>query len=272
MRRLAYPLLTMHVALTIAGSDPTGGAGLQGDLKTFAAFAVYGAAVPTLLTVQDTRSVQRVQVLDAELVRQQLQAALQDLPVAAIKTGALGSAAVVRVVANTLAARPAIPLVVDPVLGASAGRDLSGDDAVVAMRDVLLPRTWLLTPNLPEAGRLLGRDVVTVEDMAAAAAELAALGPEAVLLKGGHLEDGPLLDVLHVGGETVMLPGERLAVGPTHGTGCALSAAIAALLARGVEMDAACAQAIAWLRGAMAHGLALGRGQRLLHHGWRPPR
>ena len=261
----------MEVALTIAGSDPSGGAGLQGDLKTFAAFGVHGAAVPTLLTVQNTRGVQRVEVLDPELVAQQLQAVLGDLSVAAIKTGALGNRAVVNAVAELLGAWPKIPLVVDPVLGASAGQDLSGEDTIAALRDRLLPRTLLLTPNLPEASRLLGRPVTTVGQMAGAAADLAALGPRAVLLKGGHLAGEELVDVLHVNGKNALLPGARLRVGQTHGTGCALSAAITALLARGVVLESACADGIDWLRGAMAHGLTLGRGQRLLHYGWRTP-
>ena len=264
--------LTMKVVLTIAGSDPCGGAGLQGDLKTLAAFGVFGAAVPTLLTVQDTRGVRRVEVLDPDLVAQQLRAVLDDLPVAAVKTGALGNAAVVAAVAEILAAWPHLPLVVDPVLGASAGRDLSGADAVAALRDQLLPRTLLLTPNLPEASRLLGRPITELAHMAAAAADLAALGPSAVLLKGGHLVGDELVDLLHINGEAIVLPGQRLHVGPTHGTGCALSAAITALLAQGVGLEGACQQGISWLRGAMAHGLSLGQGQRLLHHGWRAGR
>lgn len=259
----------MRVVLTIAGSDPSGGAGLQGDLKTFAAFGVFGAAVPTLLTVQDTRGVQRVEVLDPDLVLQQLRAVLRDLPVAAIKTGALGDAAVVSAVAEVLGDWPNIPLVVDPVLGASGGTDLSGQDAVAALVCDLLPRAALLTPNLPEASRLLARPITASAEMAAAAAELLALGPDAVLLKGGHLKGDDLLDVLHVDGHVRLLPGRRLAVGPTHGTGCALSAAIVALVARGADVAPACAEAIGWLRGAMAGSLALGGGQRVLDFGWR---
>ncbi len=260
----------MHVVLTIAGSDPSGGAGLQGDLKTLAAFGVYGAAVPTLWTVQNSLGVHEVTVLDPEDVRRQLRAVLDDMPVAAIKIGALGSAEMVATVAQELARADTPWPVVDPVMAATAGRSLASDDVAEALVRHLLPRSALLTPNLVEAGRLLGRTVEHADDMPAAAADIAVLGPSAVLLKGGHLTDKALVDVLHVAGRSVVLPGERLAIGPTHGTGCALSSAIAALLAKGEPVEAACRSAIAWLRQAMTHSRRPGQGQRLLNHGWRP--
>ncbi len=270
--RASYPRPIMQVVLTIAGSDPSGGAGLQGDLKTLAAFGVYGAAVPTLLTVQNTAGVSEVEVLEPDHVRRQLRAVLDDLPVAAIKIGALGSAAMVRAVADELATANAPWPVVDPVMGASLGQALSGDGVGDTLRRHLLPRTALLTPNLPEAERLLGRRIGSVQAMAEAARDLAGLGPMAVLLKGGHVQGPTVVDVLHVAGETISLPAERLDLGPTHGTGCALSSAIAALLARGNDTHAACQAATLWLRGAMLQGWRPGQGLRLLNHAWRAPR
>ncbi len=260
----------MPLVLTIAGSDPTGGAGLQADLKTFAAFGVQGAAVPTLLTVQDTRGVREVQVLDADLVQRQLRALLDDLPVAQIKIGALGNGEVVEAVAAELARADAPRAVLDPVMGAGAGKALSEDDVATALHRHLLPMTRLLTPNLVEAGHLLGRRVDTVEAMIEAAADLSEMGPDAVLLKGGHLEGQLLVDVLHVADDNLILPGKRQAA-TAHGTGCALSSAIAAQLARGHGLESSCRAAISWLREAMARGFDMGGGQRLLNHGWRAP-
>jgi len=173
------------VALTIAGSDASGGAGLQADLKTFHQFGVYGEAVPTLITVQNSLRVSRVEVLASELVREQIEAVLEDIPPDAAKTGALGSAEMVRMVARA-AAEWRFPLVVDPVMVSKHGRPLLADDAVRALGEELLPRAFLVTPNLPEAAALTGMAVGTLPEMRRAAAAIRAMGAHAVLVKGGH--------------------------------------------------------------------------------------
>jgi hydroxymethylpyrimidine/phosphomethylpyrimidine kinase len=252
------------VALTIAGSDPSGGAGLQADLKTFQAFGVHGATVVTSVTVQDTTGVRDRLDLSRALVGAQLDVVLGDLPVGAAKTGLLPDADVVDAVVERLRAR-AFPLVVDPVLVATSGDTLTSPSALGAIRDRLLPLAAVVTPNLSEAEALTGRPVRTVPEMRDAAAALCALGARAVLVKGGHLRDRAC-DVLATGNEVHELEAARLAVGPVHGTGCTLSAAIAAELARGEDVFDAVQAARAYVRRALAASAALGRGSRLLDH------
>src|SRR5689334_15670964 len=182
------------VALTIAGSDPSGGAGIQADLKTFHQFGVYGEAVVTLLTVQNTTRVSRVEPMDPDLVREQLNAVLEDIPPRAAKTGALGSAEVVRVIAEC-AASFGFPLVVDPVMISKHGHALLAPDAIDAIRKELLPRASLITPNLPEAEALAGFAIRSLDDLRRAACRIRQLGAGSVLVKGGHAE-GPATDVL----------------------------------------------------------------------------
>src|SRR5262249_17466874 len=210
------------VALTIAGSDPSGGAGIQADLKTFHQFHVYGEAVVTLLTVQNSARVSRVEVMSADLVEQQITAVVEDIPPAAAKTGALGSADVVRAVARA-AASFRFPLVVDPVMVSKHGHALLPENAVRALREELLPQAALLTPNIPEAEALTGIAIRTVEDLRHAACQLREMGARAVLIKGGHMACDAN-DVFFDGVEWREFPAPRIATPHTHGTGCTYSA------------------------------------------------
>lgn len=252
------------IALTIAGSDPSGGAGIQADLKTFHQFGVYGMAVVTLLTVQNTRRVSEVHPVDPGLVRRQIEAVLEDLPPHAAKTGALGTAAIIAAVADC-AAGFSFPLVVDPVMISKHGASLIADEARETLRRRLLPLTYLLTPNTPEAEALAGVPVRTVDDLEPAAARIAELGPRAVLLKGGHLP-GEAVDLLWVDGRTRLFPARRIETPHTHGTGCSYSAAIAAELARGAGLEEAVAAAKAFLTRAIVGNPGLGGGCGPVNH------
>jgi hydroxymethylpyrimidine/phosphomethylpyrimidine kinase len=253
------------VVLTIAGSDPSGGAGIQADLKTFHAFGVFGAAVVTSLTVQNTRGVFDRRDVAPALVAAQLDAVLDDLPVAAAKTGLLPDAGVVEAAVACLRARPVPALVVDPVLVATSGDALTAPSAAAAIRELLLPLATLVTPNLAEAGALTGRPVHTVEAMREAAATILSMGARAVLVKGGHLPDRAC-DVLATAAGIDELDGPRLDVGPVHGTGCALSAAVAAELANGRALADAVRSARAFVRAALARTLDYGGASRVLDH------
>jgi hydroxymethylpyrimidine/phosphomethylpyrimidine kinase len=251
-------------ALTIAGSDPSGGAGIQADLKTFHQFGVYGEAVITLLTVQNTMRVDRVEVMSAAVVREQMQAVLEDIPPAAAKTGALGGAEVIEAVA-VLSRDFAFPLVVDPVMISKHGRPLLSDEAIEALRRALLPRAFLVTPNLPEATRLTGIEVTDTRDMREAARRLVSSGARAALIKGGHLRDSAL-DLLYDGREFTEFPAERVATAHTHGTGCTYSAAITAELARGTPLKEAVGRAKRFITRAIANNPGLGRGHGPVNH------
>jgi hydroxymethylpyrimidine/phosphomethylpyrimidine kinase len=253
-----YPM-----ALTIAGSDPGGGAGIQADLKTFHRFGVYGAAVVTLITVQNKTRLSRSVVLDAGLVREQIEAVLEDLPPGAIKTGALGSAGVVEAIAGLPFPGP---LVVDPVTFSSTGSPLLEEAAIDAVRDLLLPRAALVTPNLAEAANLAGIAVGNVIDMHEAARRIMDLGPKAVLIKGGHLESGDAVDILLSGGVFQEFIGPRIFTRHLHGTGCTYSAAITALLARGVSIESAIGGAKAFITEAIRTAPGLGAGSGPLNH------
>jgi len=259
----------MRRALTIAGSDSGGGAGIQADLKTFAAYGVYGASALTAITVQNTVTVSAVQVLSAALVRAQIDAVLSDIGADAVKTGMLGSAAVVLAVADALAAHRPPWVVVDPVMIAKSGHTLLEPDAVAAIRERLLPRADLVTPNAPEAAALTGHEVHSVATAREAARRLHALGPKAVLVKGGHLPGDDVIDVLYDGHHLHELRGPRIPGPHTHGTGCTLASAIAAGLALGAGLEAAVIDARAYVAGAIAHAPGLGRGHGPLDHGWR---
>ena len=251
------------VALTIAGSDPSGGAGIQADLKTFHQFGVYGEAVITLLTVQNTRRVSRVAIMDPALVREQIEAVLEDIPPGAIKTGALGDARVIGVVA---AFTFAVPLVVDPVMISKHGTALIASEAVEALRTELLPRATLVTPNIAEAEALTGLPVTTMDEARRAAAALLAMGPRAVLIKGGHFTTTATdLLVTNAGVERIY-PAARIDTRHTHGTGCTYSAAIAAELAKGAELSEAVARAQAYITRAIATNPGLGGGSGPVNH------
>jgi len=253
------------VALTIAGSDPSGGAGLQADLKTFHQFGVYGEAVVTLITVQNTLGVTRVDSLAADLVAAQIRAVLDDIPPHAAKTGALGSKEVVATVADAAAAFP-FPLVVDPVMISKHGAKLLDDDSARLFIDRLLPRAFLLTPNLDEAAAITGLVVDDRESMIRAAQKLIALGASNVLVKGGHLA-GDALDVLLTSsGEIYEYSAARVATPHTHGSGCTYSAAITAELAKGTALVDAVKLAKDFITRAIATNPELGRGQGPLNH------
>jgi hydroxymethylpyrimidine/phosphomethylpyrimidine kinase len=251
-------------ALTIAGSDPSGGAGIQADLKTFHQFGVYGEAVITLLTVQNTVRVSRVEVMPADLVLEQIAAVVEDIPPAAAKTGALGSADVIHSVAQA-AAQFTFPLVVDPVMISKHGRPLLPRPAVQALRETLLPLAALVTPNVPEAEALTGAAIRTLDDMRRVARDIGELGARAVLIKGGHL-DGDAIDVLWDGVSLREFPAPRIATQHTHGTGCTYSAAITACLARGLALSDAVAAAKRFIQEAIRTSPGLGSGCGPVNH------
>jgi hydroxymethylpyrimidine/phosphomethylpyrimidine kinase len=249
------------VVLTIAGSDSGGGAGLQADLKTFTVLGVYGASAVTAVTSQNTVGVSDFLVLPPDLVSRQIHDVVTDLGCAAAKTGMLGNADLVRAVAAAVRDLNISPLVVDPVMVSRSGAALLEDTAVAALIADLLPLAAVLTPNLPEAERLLGRAITGLDDMAQAAHDLAALGPKAVVLKGGHAT-GHATDVLFdaATGTVRFLHGPRLAAAHTHGTGCVFSSALTAWLARGAPLALAAARAKLFVTEAIRRGLALGHG------------
>lgn len=252
---------TIPIALTIAGSDSSGGAGIQADLKTFSAFGVYGASVLTALTAQNTRGVQGVEPVRPEFVEAQLASVLDDLDVRAIKTGMLANSAIVSAVATALRRVPGIPVVVDPVMVATSGDRLLALDAIAAYKAELFPRATLVTPNLPEAAALLGADVAGNEKEAVAQARaIAAFGSRAVLVKGGHGHGSEAVDIFVSGDAVVRLAAPRIETRHTHGTGCTLSAAIAALLAHGEGLETAVRRAKAYVSAALAAGRDLGVG------------
>jgi hydroxymethylpyrimidine/phosphomethylpyrimidine kinase len=254
------------IALTIAGSDSSGGAGIQADLKTFTALGVYGASVITALTAQNTRGVEGVEAIRPEFVLAQLNSVLSDLDVGAVKTGMLANGAIVTTVARRLrevtgSGRP-LPLIVDPVMVATSGDALLAADAIDAIRQELAPLATLLTPNLAEAARLLGAEPADSEAAAAAQAKalFARLGCP-ILLKGGHASGSEAVDLYFAGSELVRLSRPRLDTPHSHGSGCVLSAAVAALQARGAGLQAAIAGAKAFVWQGLAAGASLGVGQ-----------
>ncbi len=251
----------MKVALTIAGSDSGGGAGIQADLKTFAALGVYGTSVITALTAQNTTAVTRVEITSPGMVAAQLDAVLDDFPVRAAKTGMLANAATIEAVVAVLSRRPIANLVVDPVMVSKSGASLLAPEAVAAMKSRLLPLARVVTPNLPEAEALAG-----TRDPVEAARAIAALGPQVVVVKGGHAEGDVVKDVAWIAGEVTTLSGPRLHTTSTHGTGCTLSAAIAAWLARGAEPLDAITRARKYLEAAIAGAKPLGKGHGPTHH------
>ena len=254
----------VFTALTIAGSDPSGGAGIQADLKTFHQFGVYGASAITLLTVQNTTGVFRVQEMPRDLVGAQIDAVLSDLAIGACKTGALGTAAIIEEVAARLSSTP-IPRVVDPVMISKHGAPLMDASAKDIFSRHLLPGARLLTPNAPEAEALSNRTVRTVQEARDAARAIADFGAQAVLVKGGHL-DGDAVDILYDSGEILEFVSPRIVTPHTHGTGCTLSAAITALLSRGYPLRDAVQEAKRWLTEAIRTHPAIGQGIGPVNH------
>jgi hydroxymethylpyrimidine/phosphomethylpyrimidine kinase len=256
-------------ALTIAGSDSGGGAGIQADLKTFSALGVYGASVVTAVTAQNTREVRAIHAVPPEFVAQQIDTVTDDIRIDAVKLGMLGSATVIEAVAERIQTERLRQVVLDPVMVAKSGDKLLRDDAVEALRRTLLPGVSVITPNLPEAAALL--DDVPINDvgeMESVARRLLALGPTYVLLKGGHLAGNECPDLLVSNDEQHWFQAERIATKNTHGTGCTLSSATAAWLARGETMPSAVAKAKAYLDAALrcADELSVGHGHGPVQH------
>lgn len=252
------------MALTIAGSDPSGGAGIQADLKTFHQFGVYGEAVLTLATVQNTQRVSRVEVLSPDLVTDQIAAVVSDVRPHAAKTGALGSADVIAAVAG-MAAEFDFPLVIDPVLISKHGARLLSTDGEEALKSLLRHAT-LVTPNIPEAEALTGLAIHSEEDMTGAARRLLEYGCRGVLVKGGHRESGDAVDVLVTRSLIQRFSRPRLQTRNTHGTGCTFSAAITACLAKGLDVVPAIASAKQYIQAAIETALPLGSGIGPLNH------
>uniref|UniRef100_UPI001D0F291A bifunctional hydroxymethylpyrimidine kinase/phosphomethylpyrimidine kinase n=1 Tax=Candidatus Magnetaquicoccus inordinatus TaxID=2496818 RepID=UPI001D0F291A len=253
------------VLLTVAGSDPTAGAGLQADLKTVTALGGYGVTAVTAITVQDTRQVYRVVPVPGELVAQQMRACLNELPVQGIKLGMLATQEIVMAVAAVLAEWPTIPVVADPVLAGTGGGTLLDAGGRVALLQHLLPRITLLTPNVPEAAALTGRSITSADQREAALRQLAEISGQSVLLTGGHVAGEEVTDLLWDKGQLHTFTHSRISGGPFHGTGCTLASAIALGLAQGKSMPEAVQRAQQWVRRTMLESLALGKGQRLLH-------
>lgn len=256
----------MRVALTVAGSDSGGGAGIQADLKTFHRFGVFGTSVLTAITAQNTRGVAAWQAVAPDLVRAQLDAVATDLRPDATKSGMLPDAATITVVAEALRDHRLAPYVLDPVMVATSGDPLIAPDAVDAIRAMLLPLATLVTPNLDETAILVGARVADVPSMRAAAARLVELGARAALVKGGHLERGDAVDVLHDGEQVHEFRHPRLATRNLHGTGCTLSSAITARLARGDALVSAVSHALDFVHDAIASAPGLGAGHGPLNH------
>jgi len=256
----------MQIALTIAGSDSGGGAGIQADLKTFHQFGVFGTSVVTAVTAQNTVGVRGWEALGVPLVIRQIEAVAEDLPPHAVKTGMLGTAELVDAVADTLE-RLALPLyVLDPVMVATSGDRLLRSDAEQRIARRLLPLATLVTPNLDEARILAGHDVRTVDDMERAGRTLVKMGAQAALVKGGHLDAADVVDVLVTAAAARRFPHRKLDTRSTHGTGCTLSAAVTAGLALGRPLELAVDDALDFVHRAIVAAPGLGHGHGPLNH------
>jgi len=258
------------VALTIAGSDSGGGAGIQADLKTFSALGVYGLTVITAITAQNTVGVRSVQEVETRIIRDQLDAVAEDFAIGALKTGMLSSAAIIETVADGVRRHHLRNLVVDPVMVAKSGDRLLREDAVAALREKLIPLAEVVTPNLPEAEVLAGFSIRSMADRLRAAQSILALGPQAVVIKGGHGSEDPVVDLLVHAGGVKELRAPRITTNSTHGTGCTFSAAIAAGVAAGLELSRAVAEARSYLTEALRGAPGLGHGHGPLNHFPRP--
>jgi hydroxymethylpyrimidine/phosphomethylpyrimidine kinase len=259
----------MRTALTIAGSDSGAGAGIQADLKTFAAHGVFGTSAITAVTAQNTLGVAAWEALSADLVIAQIEAVASDLGAHAVKTGMLATAAIVEAVAATIASLELPQVVVDPVMVAKGGDRLLEEAAVNAIRLELLPLAHVVTPNIPEAEVLAGVRITSVDGMREAGLRILDLGPRVVMVKGGHLDGPESIDVVCTRTGSYEIRGARIASRSTHGTGCTLASAIAANLALGMEDRDAIEAARAYLTGAIQHAPGLGRGHGPLNHFWR---
>jgi hydroxymethylpyrimidine/phosphomethylpyrimidine kinase len=255
----------MKNALTIAGSDSGGGAGIQADLKTFAAHGVYGMSAITAITAQNTCGVTNIRELDAEIIEDQIAAVFSDIPVHAVKVGMLSSAAITRTVAAALRKHCAKNIVVDTVMVSKSGSHLLQPDAIDALKRDLLPLAVVATPNLYEAAELVGFAVNDLAGMQRAAVAIKAMGPRYVVVKGGHLP-GDACDIVYDGKDFLVLSNERIDSIHTHGTGCTFSASIAAGLACGASVEEAIKAAKSYINMAIRHGFSLGKGVGPTHH------
>ena len=266
-RQWLFPMTP--IALTIAGSDSSAGAGIQADLKTFAALGVYGASVITALTAQNTRAVSAIHVVPADFVTAQIDSVFSDLAVGAVKIGMLARTDIIEAVAAGLDRWKAKNVVLDPVMVATSGDRLLAPDAIEALKRELLPRARVVTPNLPEAAALLGESIAAdPRAMEGQAERILALGAKAVLIKGGHSEGAESADLLIDASSSMVFAAKRIATRNTHGTGCTLSSAIAAGLAKGHDLMDATRGAKSYVTDAIAaaDGLAVGHGHGPLHH------
>lgn len=259
----------MPNVLTIAGSDSSAGAGIQADLKTFAALGVYGTSAITAITAQNTRGVTAVQEMAADMVAAQIDAVVEDIRPDAVKTGMLASAPIIEVVAAKVREHGLPNLVVDPVMVAKSGDRLLREDAVAALRDVLLPLAAVVTPNLPEAEVLVGRGIASDEDARRAGEEIVGLGAGAVVVKGGHREASEAVDILYDGEAFRVYSAPRIDTTSTHGTGCTFASAIAAYLARGEPLAEAVGRAKEYVTEALRRAYPIGGGHGPVHHFYR---
>jgi hydroxymethylpyrimidine/phosphomethylpyrimidine kinase len=263
-------LKTYHKVLTIAGSDSGGGAGIQADLKTFAAIGCYGMSVITALTAQNTQGVTAIHALPPSFAIEQMTAVFTDIGADAVKIGMLYSAELIEAISETLNKYRARNIVLDPVMVAQSGDKLLQDDAIQAIKDHLMPVADVVTPNLPEAEVLLGQKIESFEDMQRAARSLAQFGSRSVLIKGGHLEESISTDLLYLTEEDrfVILEAERIASTNNHGTGCTLSSAIAAYMSKGSDIENAANKAKTYIHHAIRAGAAykIGHGHGPVHH------
>jgi hydroxymethylpyrimidine/phosphomethylpyrimidine kinase len=254
--------------LTIAGSDSGGGAGIQADIKTFTALKVFGMSVITSITAQNTTGVSGIQDLPTKMIAQQFEAVAKDIGVDAAKTGMLSNEKIINVVARKIKQFRINQLVVDPVMRAKSGDALLRPAAQKALIKKIIPLALVVTPNIPEAEALTGREINSTEDMKQAALQIAAQGPRYVLIKGGHSNDGRSMDLLYDRTKFHFFVGKRYNTKNTHGTGCTLSAAIAAYLALGNEVPSAVRLAKNFVTGAISQSFALGKGHGPLNHFW----
>ncbi|MEM2450401.1 MAG: bifunctional hydroxymethylpyrimidine kinase/phosphomethylpyrimidine kinase [Nitrososphaerota archaeon] len=246
-------------ALTVAGSDSGGGAGIQADLKTFAALGVHGMCAITAITAQNTVGVYAVQDIDVDVIRSQIRAVVEDIGVDAVKTGMLHTSQIIDAVAEELS-KLSKPIVVDPVMIAKSGAELLREDAVKSLIEKMLPIATVLTPNAMEASKLVGFAVKTLEDAKRAAKRIAEMGPKAVVVKGGHIDAEKSADTLYCDGEFRILESPRIDTKNTHGTGCVFASAIAAELAKGSDVISAVSQAKQFVLNAIRNGISIGRG------------
>ncbi|MGD8268185.1 MAG: bifunctional hydroxymethylpyrimidine kinase/phosphomethylpyrimidine kinase [Desulfobacterales bacterium] len=256
----------MRTALTIAGSDSSGGAGIQADLKTFQAHGVFGMTAITAVTVQNTRKVYNIQEMRPEIVRGQISCLIDDIEIHALKIGMVSSTVLIETIADTLARQDLPPVVLDPVMISKSGYPLLEKEARSALVKHLFPLADVVTPNIHEAEILIKRPIETLGAMKDAAGDILALGARKVVVKGGHLGDAQATDILYDGKDFQELTGERIETRNTHGTGCTFSSAIAANLARGHAFFDAVARAKTYINGAIAHSLDIGQGHGPTHH------